>query len=178
MGEQQDGLFPDCCADYRDFETIKINDEIIQEETLNNYKKDINTISNYIFTKMKMIQNNMINKCNDQIEKNEIIKLYQENFNINQNLFFLALHSINTYQLYKNKLIYPIIQNIKNSCNFNLGKIGFNQDGSINDYKNYLKKVFVTNYSENTSIQLNETEMQQLLKILDETLNKNEEEEI
>lgn len=167
-----------CCAYHGDFETKKINNEIIQEETLNNYKKDINTISNYIFTKMKMIQNNMINKCNDQIEKNEIIKLYQENFNINQNLLFLALHSINTYQLYKNKLIYPIIQNIKNSCNFNLGKIGFNQDGSINDYKNYLKKVFVTNYSENTSIQLNETEMQQLLKILDETLNKNEEEEI
>ena len=168
-----------CCADYRDFETIKINDEIIQEETLNNYKKDINTISTYIFTKMKMIQNNMINKCNDQIEKNEIIKLYQENFNINQNLFFLALHSINTYQLYKDKLIYPIIQNIKNSCNFNLGKIGFNQNDSINDYKNYLKTVFITNYSKNESlIQFNKDEMDQLIqKFLNETLKIGKEEE-
>ena len=158
-----------CCEFHKDCEIKKINDINFKKDTFDNYKKILQNISNYVFNKMKEVKKIMINKCESQEEKINIDNLYQNNFNINENLIRLAQHCINTYDLYQNKLIYPIIQNVKNSCDFNLG-VKFNSKNSINDYKNYLKTIFITKFTkeESPTINLNEDQLELIMKLLND----------
>ena len=171
-----------CCDFHKDCEIKKINDINFKKDTFDNYKKILQNISNYVFNKMKEVKKIMINKCESQEEKINIDNLYQNNFNINENLIRLAQHCINTYDLYQNKLIYPIIQNVKNSCDFNLG-VKFNSQNSINDYKNYLKTIFITKFTkeESPTINLNEDQLELIMKLFndiqEEERKKKEEEE-
>ena len=129
-------------CEYRIIEDIKLkNDE------LEKYKINLSKITAYFYDRMNGTKNNMISKCNNNNDKDEINNLYQKYYEINNNLIKLSQFSILTYLLYANKYTYPIIKNIKNLCNFTLA-IKFKENGTIEQFKNYLKKLFIIQSSQ------------------------------
>ncbi len=134
------GIHEKC--EYRIIDEIKLKDDQIEL-----YKTTLTQIITFFYNKMKALNSKMINNCKDNNEKKEINDLYQKYFEINENMIKLSQESIKTYLLYKDKYIYPIIQNTKNLCNFTIA-IKFNPNGTIEEYKKYLKKQFIIQYSE------------------------------
>ena len=164
------------CFGMHDKCEYRIIDEIkLKNEELEKYKSTFKDIFKYLYNRMNLINNNMIGKCKDNNEKKEINDLYQKYYEINENMIKLSQESIKTYLLYKDKYIYPIIQNIKNLCNFERA-IKFKQNGTIEEYKSYLKKQFIIQYSEieePTSTTLTDEERKNLIdKVLTE-INQN-----
>ena len=171
------GIHEKC--EYRIIDEIKLKDDQIEL-----YKTTLTQIITFFYNKMKALNSKMINNCKDNYEKKEINDLYQKYFEINENMIKLSQESIKTYLLYKDKYIYPIIQNTKNLCNLNENIIKKKVE-TIEEYKNILKKEFIIKYSEieepektnNPSIpKLSEKNFEELLLMLKNmNLNINDE---
>ena len=161
------GIHENC--EYRIIDDIKLNDNQIET-----YKNSLKGIISFFYNGIKGINNNMISKCNDNNEKKEINNLYEKYYEINDNMIKLSEKSMCTFLLYKDKYIYPIIQNMKNLCNLNKNII-FKNNITIEEYKNYLKKNFIIQYSEieepeqknNSSLpELNEETMKMVMEMI------------
>ena len=161
------GIHENC--EYRIIDDIKLNDNQIET-----YKNSLKGIISFFYNGIKGINNNMISKCNDNNEKKEINNLYEKYYEINENMIKLSEKSMCTFLLYKDKYIYPIIQNMKNLCNMNKNII-FKNNITIEEYKNYLKKNFIIQYSEieepeqknNSSLpELNEETMKMVMEMI------------
>ena len=171
------GIHENC--EYRIIDEIKIKDDQIEL-----YKTTLAQIISFFYNKMKALNNNMIGKCKDNNEKKEIDDLFKKYCEINENMIKLSQESILAYSLYKDKYIYPIIQNTKNLCNLNENIIKKKVE-TIEEYKNILKNEFIIQYSEieepeitnNPSLpKLSEKNLEELaLMIKNMNLNINEE---
>ena len=107
------------CYGIHDKCEYRIIDEIkLKNDELEKYKINLSKIRAYFYDKMNRTKNNMILKCSNNNDKDEINNLYQKYYEINENMIKLSQLSILTYLLYQDKYTYPIIQNIKNLCNF------------------------------------------------------------
>ena len=168
----KNNLCSDCFTLHEERCEYRIIDEIkLKNDELENYKKILKGIVKYLYDGMKIIKNNMIKKCKDDNEKKEINDLYQKYFEINENMSKLAQLSILTYIYYQDKYTYPIIQNTKNLCNFTKA-IKFNPNGTIEEYKNYLKKQFIIQYSKIEEPEKRIVTEEERKKIIDEIFRK------
>jgi WD40 repeat protein len=165
----------DCFALHEERCEYRMIDDIkLKSDELENYKKILKGIISF-FYKTKALNNNMIKKCKDNNEQKEINDLYNKYYEINENMIALSQLSILTYIYYQDKYTYPIIQNTKNLCNLN-EKIIFNKkDATLEEYKIYLKKQFIIQYSEieepkitpvSSLPKLNEAKMKILMDLL------------
>jgi len=131
-----------CSGKHEKCECNAIEKEKISEHDLEDYKKKFSNITFYFYKNLKNFKNSMIKKCQSKDEKNNLHDLYKKFFSINEKLILFCQNSILIYILYQDKLNYPIIHNIKNLCNFNQN-IQFKKNGTLEEFKNYLKKTFI-----------------------------------
>ena len=137
-------LCESCIIEHINCKIISFNDIKINNNILENYKFNLKSL----FSKNIKLKNIMIKKCKTKEEAKELFNLYKKNFDDNYFLFMILLNILNTYSLYEFKLNYQIIENVKICSLLNIG-MRFDENNTIEEYKEYLKTYFIINFLNN-----------------------------